>query len=51
MHRAPTFAGFDRGHGRQFYPQFSLERLIPIIETATCHFWWKALAIATSPNL
>ena len=24
---------------KQFYPKFSLERLIPIIETATCRFW------------
>ena len=39
MHRASIFARFERGHGRQFYPKFSLERLIPIIETATCRFW------------
>ena len=30
MHRAPTFAGFGKGHGRQPYPQFYLERQIPV---------------------
>ena len=30
MHRAPSFAGFGRGHSRQPYPQFCLERQIPV---------------------
>lgn len=29
---------------------FSLERLIPRLESTTCHFWWKTLSFAPRPG-
>ena len=51
VYKAPTFAGSKRGHGRQFFLQFCLERLILGLEPATCLFWWKALVIEARPDL
>lgn len=30
---------------------FSLERLIPRLESTTCRFWWKTLSFAPRPGL
>ena len=52
MHKAPTFVTSRRGHSSQPYPQFffSLERLIPRLESTTCRFWWKTLSFAPRPG-
>lgn len=53
MHKAPTIATSRRGHSSQPYNQFfffSLERLIPRLESTTCHFWWKTLSFAPRPG-
>lgn len=39
---------------RSWYPVLPLivlERVIHELKPTTCHFWWKALAIAPRPNL
>lgn len=51
IHKAPTFAKSGRSHGRQPYPQFYLETLIPRLKPATYHFWWEALVITPRPDL
>ena len=47
----PLFAGFGRGHGRQLYPQFVLEKLIPWLKPMSCCFWWKTLVITPRLDL
>ena len=37
MHKAPTFAVFERGHDRLHFPQFFVERLIPKLKPAMSH--------------
>lgn len=47
----PLFAGSERGHGRQLYSLFVLERLIPWLKPVSCCFWWKTLVITPWPDL
>lgn len=48
MHKFLTFVGFERGCGRQLYPQiFVLKRLIPVIKEA----YYTKKMIRTSQRL
>lgn len=47
LHKAPTFAGFGRGHGKQPYPQFIGKA---DSQTRTHNLSLKALAIAPRHN-